>query len=762
MSKLVIVESGGKISSIQKALGDQYTIVSCGGHIQDLIPTELAVDIDNDFKPSYSSTNDQKIKISKLKSESKNKSIVYIGTDLDYEGHFIAHSCVTLLNLKNYKRIIFNQISAQALKKAIVNAGDLDYGAINAQISRRIIDRLYGFLVTQDLSKLIRGKFDRKNGTISAGRVQSPCLKLIYEKEKEIESFFEKDNVGFFKVRSILSELNCSLNKLESDPKFVPFEGKLAKISGSKNNKVIEDLLELLSTSKYKIVDITDEIVSRKPNPPYETSSLQRDAIKVMKINGKQVMDIAQKLYQKGHITYIRTDCVTISEEGHELIKQTIENKFGNKYYKRRDKKSSKNAQEAHEAIRPTHPDIIPDITDKQELQLYELIWKRTLASQMADSKHRVMTIQVKISKTKEYYFESTNEELIFDGFLKVTETKSDKKKLMTFEDGTELIMEKITAEMDFNKPPTRYTEPSILGKVKNLGIGRPSTSHVLIPHLLKHGHVTVNNFPGVKLDSIIYTVTKTGKISNKTKQITIGKENKVFFTTEIGKAIIECLLKHFENMIDYKFTASIEEEMTLVSKNKKQWRDVVSKYYEVLKQNRDIVANNLPQPAELKEICNYNDKKIYYSPSGKYGAYVFYIDGKTRVSRKLGNTDISDEKGIIALFENSDQKKELFEYKKKKVYLKKGQHGDFITYEKSKGNYVNRSVKGFDLENIEKLKLILEHPKILGKFRKTEIKLCYGPKGFYLNFNNQNVSTQNISVDLETAIAIISKKIVD
>lgn len=762
MKKLVIVEAAGKIKCIQKSLGDNYIVVASGGHIQDLKQKELSVDIDNNFKPTYNSTAKQLATIFSLQEMAKSSSLVYLATDLDYEGYFIAYSCIQLLKLKNYKRIIFNNTNKETILKAIKNGGELDMAIVNAQITRRIIDRLYGYLVSQDIRNLLSKDFSKKDGNISAGRVQSVFLKIIYEKELEIKDFFEKSNTGFFKIHGVFSSLNSTMYTIDSEPDVLPFVGKIAKIPSTITNEEIEELLSILSKSKYKIVHISDEIVSRHPKPPYETSSMQEDAIRIMKISGKQVMQIAQKLYQNGHITYIRTDCITISDEGHQLIHDTILDKFGKKYYHRRDAKSSKNAQEAHEAIRPTHPEKEPEIIDPDEKRLYDIIWNRTLASQMADSKHRVMTIQIKIIKNTDYYFESTSEELIFDGFQKIFNLKTD-DKLKSFDVDSIVVLEKMTATMDFNKPPSRFTESTLLSKMKKLGVGRPATTTNIVSHLLEHNHIVTKNYQGIQLDSITYNISKTKKISKKIKKVTIGKENKVFFTTDMGKAIISCLLKNFSNMLDIEFTANIEKEMLSVSKNKKKWQTVVEIYYNELKKSRDSLAKIMPVLATPEKICKYNNLDIFYS-NGPHGPYVFYLDeNKTKICRRLDNIDKKDTESIIKLFENNQEKsKPLFEYKKHKVYLRNGSYGEYISYRKNPKSdvYINRNIKGFNVEDVDKLILLLEHPKVLGKLKKIEIQLCYGAKGYYLKFNNQYVSTNNKKVDLDKAIEIISSRL--
>lgn len=658
---LVIVESPAKIKKISGFLGSKYNVQASYGHFRDLDNKTMSIDFDNNFEPFYVITKPDVVK--RLKKANKECSFLYIASDLDYEGSAIGQSILDVLKPKQYKRLIFNAITKDAIIKSIENAKELDKNQVNAQKARRVIDRLFGYLI----SPIIQKHFSKN---LSAGRVQSPTVKIIIEKENEITSF---NTISHYKVSGIFNKLNAILsNKLNQDY-IITFLNKCLK-------------------STFVIFDIVDKISIRSPSAPFTTSTLQQEANSKLNFSPDMTMKLAQKLYEGGYITYMRTDSKEISKEGHKDIKKIINEKYKG-YYQKNEFKNKTNSQEAHEAIRPTHCNVI-EIDDKSQNRLYKLIWKRTLASQMKSAKYKILTIKISISKIKEYYFESIFETLIDPGFLIIYGQNKEDELINTYQKDQILDMKKIIGKEEYTKASPRYTEASLIKKLEELGIGRPSTYVNIIKTIIDRKYVKIDNIEGIKKNIKIYTAKK-GEITEEEEEIIIGKEKKKIIPTPIGIIVNNFLDKNFSNLIDYKMTSNLEENLDQIANGNKIWYKVVKDFYDQLYPIIDKLNINNDRLLDSKD-------KIYATIT-KYGPAV-----KMLINNK-------------------------YKYAKINVPLT------------------------FDTITKEEAKELLEYPKSIGMYKKKEIIIKKGPYGIYMNYNKKNYPLKK-KINKEEAIKIINK----
>jgi len=736
MSILVIVESAGKISKISKILGKNYIVKACMGHFRDLDPLKMSIDFDNNFEPIYIITKPPVVK--NLKSVMKNVDMVYLAADGDREGAQIAQSLYHVLKPKKYKRLRFNEVTKKAIMAAIKNAGEIETDLVNAQKARRVLDRLFGYMISPILQKQLGGK-------LSAGRVQSVAAKIVIDKENEIIDFIEKNKDStFFKVNGLLSKFKSVLYE-SSDKKpyaFKPkdeFKGKIAKMPLiDKKNTNVTAFLKLCLKSDFLVHSITDRIASRSPAPPFETCTLQQEANRKFGMSIDITMRTAQKLYEGGYITYMRTDSVELSEEAHDEIKKVIIDEYGKDYYQKNVYKSkSESSQMAHEAIRPTHADLFSlekEIDDPYQIKLYKLIWQRTIASQMKPAKIKVITIQISISKYIEnklepfYYFQSQIENILFHGFMKVyVESTDDPLDDHTIKDfngslpkiGEKLNMDEIIAKQEYLRPPPRYSEASLVKYLKKMDIGRPSTYVNTIKTIIDRKYVKIDNVAGIEKKITTYSIKSENKkrimsIDEDNGTVLLGKESKKIIPTNLGISVNDFLVENFSEMIDYKFTAGMEKDLDKISNGEKIWHKVVQKFYDKLK----------PIVVEL-------DKK----------------KGVARESEKIIGVD---DDGI-------------------EIYAIKTRDGPAIRKKMGKKFAYANIEKPLTIETI-KLKdaiKLFEYPKLLGKYEKADVYLKKGPHGLYICCGNENFSfneTDETKIDrtkisLKQAIEIIKTK---
>ncbi len=573
IKNLVIVESPAKASTIEKFLGKDYTVTSSYGHIRDLVKKDMGIDTENGFLPKYEVPADKKKKVSELKKMAKEASTVWLATDEDREGEAISWHLKEALAIPNekIKRIVFHEITKPAILEAVSNPRTIDDHLVDAQQSRRILDRLVGFELSPVLWKKVRP-------SLSAGRVQSVAVRLIVDREREIQEFVSKDyfNVsGLFKVKSN-EGVDYSL-KGDLNTKFEDYDSAL-------------NFLEKCVDAKYSITALDKKELKKSPAPPFTTSTLQQEAARKLRFSVSKTMRLAQNLYEAGHITYMRTDSVNLSDFALGAAKETITQNFGSNYHhSRKYKTKSANAQEAHEAIRPTYfsSRTISNLS-REEAALYDLIWKRALASQMSDARIEKTTADIGIS-TSQHKFVATGEVILFDGFLKLyIESKDDDENededmsiLPPLTVGQSLDMKEITATQRFTRPSARYTEAALVKKLEELGIGRPSTYAPIISTVQDRGYVVKEEREGKPRNYNKLTLNSSGEILKEEKTEITGADKGKLFPTDIAFIVNDFLVKHFPNILDFKFTAKIEKQLDDIAKGEIERVEMLKKFYD-------------------------------------------------------------------------------------------------------------------------------------------------------------------------------------
>ena len=695
---LVIVESPAKAGTIQKFLGDEFIVKSSFGHIRDLQDNELSIDIDGGFNPEYVIPSDKKKVVADLKKAAKDAETVWLASDEDREGEAISWHLYETLGLTEdkTKRIVFHEITKSAILNAIENPRSIDMSLVNAQQARRVLDRLVGF----ELSPVLWRKIQPK---LSAGRVQSVALRLVVDREREILAF---DNTPYYKVDALFHPEGTPdqvLVKATLDRRFPDMESA-------------REFLEKCIGATFTISEIEKKETGRTPAAPFTTSTLQQEATRKLRMSVSQTMSIAQKLYEHGLITYMRTDSTNLSSLAINTAKTFICNNFGEEYSKvRQYKTKAKGAQEAHEAIRPTYIENTSIEGTPQEKRLYELIWKRTVASQMSDA--RLMKTDIKVAYDKgDEKFNVQASEVLFDGFLKLYMESSDEPAqdddmtiLPEMKTGARMFEEGITAECKFTAAPSRYSEATLVKKLEELGIGRPSTYAPTISTLTKgRGYITKGDKTGEK-----YPVTnlslKKGVIKASAKTETVGAEKGRLLPQDIGMIVTDYLVKNFDTILDYGFTANVEKDFDQIAEGELVWNSVISEFYG-------------PFHAKVQETLSNRE----YSS----------------LSRELG-VDPSDGQPLVARF---------------------GQYGPYVQKGEGEHKMYASMAPGQLIESItleEALKLF-ELPRTVGQHEGIDVICTKGRFGPYIKYGDRNVSlprgTDPLKVDLATCITLIEE----
>lgn len=626
IKSLVIVESPAKAKTIEKILGKDFYVTSSVGHIRDLPKKEMSIDIKNGFLPKYEISPEKKKTVSDLKKLVKDSETVWLATDEDREGEAIAwHLCEALgLDYKKTKRIVFHEITKSALTKAVNNPRIIDKHLVDAQQARRILDRLVGYELSPVLWKKV------KKG-LSAGRVQSVAVRVIVEREREIESFNAESS---FKIVG----------------EFLTEQGKKFNAELKKRFKTLDEakkFLDLVKDAHYTVSDLIVKPGKKSPSPPFTTSTLQQEASRKLNFSVKQTMVVAQKLYESGKITYMRTDSLNLSESAIENASNFITSEFGKKYSNpRRFKTKNESAQEAHEAIRPTDMTVSEIKAERDQTRLYELIWKRTVASQMADAELEKTVANIDISNSEEL-FVATGEVIKFDGFLKVymesTEDENgeenDSKMLPIIRKGENPDCEKITGRQTFKNPPARYTEASLVKKLEEMGIGRPSTYAPTISTIQDRGYVEKSDREGTERN--YFTLELIGnnlKVEEKT-EIT-GTERSKLFPTDMGLVVNDFLVKFFPEIVDFNFTAKVEEEFDEIADGKLEWQTMIAGFYqpfhETVMSSADISREDAVSTRELG--IDPKSGRPVYARIGPYGPMLQLGDKEDDVKPKFAS----------------------------------------------------------------------------------------------------------------------------
>jgi DNA topoisomerase I len=595
IENLVIVESPAKAKTIEKFLGKDFRVVSSFGHIRDLSKKNLGIDVENNFAPDYEIPKEKVKVVSELRKAAADSNNIWIASDEDREGEAIAWHLISVLKLDllTTKRIVFHEITKEAISNAIKTPRQVDMNLVNSQQARRILDRLVGFEISPVLWKKIQP-------SLSAGRVQSVAVRLLVEREREIFAFMTE---SAFRVTAIF--------RIDS----TDGENTILRAEASKrfpDEKEAFKFLELCSDSKYTVANISVKPGTRSPAPPFTTSTLQQEAFRKLGFSVAQTMAVAQKLYEAGKITYMRTDSTNLSALALVKVREMIISEFGEKYSKTRQfKTKSKGAQEAHEAIRPAYPDNPTTTGSQNEKKLYELIWKRTVASQMADALVEKTSISIEMSNSQ-VTFQANGEVIKFDGFLKVYAESTDQENndeeryvIPPVFKGMPLWYDNITATQKFTTPPPRYTEASLVKKLEELGIGRPSTYAPTISTIQNRGYVSREDRPGEKRQIKIITLLK-GKIAPSTKSEVAGKEKSKLFPQDIGMIVNDFLIENFSEIVDYHFTAEVEEQFDEIALGNIKWTGMLKKFYSPFHKTVTNTLENKERKSGVRLLGNH------------------------------------------------------------------------------------------------------------------------------------------------------------
>lgn len=694
---LVIVESPAKAKTIEKFLGKDFKVESSFGHIADLPSKELGVDVDGDFEPKYQVSSDKKAVVKKLKDLAKKAETVWLASDEDREGEAIAwHLAETLgLDKEKTKRIVFHEITKSAIMKAVENPRKIDYDLVDAQQARRVLDRIVGYELSPVLWRKVKGG-------LSAGRVQSVSVRLIVEREREIQEF--------------QPEASYRIDAQFSNEEGQSFKAKLPKTFSSKEEALA--FLEKNATAHFKVADLTKKPAKKTPAAPFTTSTLQQEASRKLYFSVSKTMTMAQRLYEAGLITYMRTDSVNLSDEARKGAEKEIIDAYGKEYSKERNfKGKAKGAQEAHEAIRPTDFSRHSVNIDRDQARLYELIWKRAIASQMSEAQLERTNVKIE-ANTHDEIFTANGEVIKFDGFLKVYLEGTDDED--TEQDGMlpamkvneTLLNNHITATQRYTRPPYRYTEASLVKKLEELGIGRPSTYAPTISTIQNRNYVEKGTIEGVEREYTQLTLIQ-GKVEDKKLTEKVGSDKGKLVPTDIGMIVTDFLVNHFQSILDYNFTAKVEDQFDDIAEGKEDWKAMMKSFYEKFH----------PVVEDVQENADRESGERILGEDPKTGKQVSVRLGKFGPMVQIGTVD--------------DEEKPTF------ASLGPDQQLNTITFE----------------EAMDLFKL----PKELGKYKGEVIEVNNGRYGPYVKFGKKYISLtpgqDPLNVEFEEAVELIKEK---
>ncbi|MEY4057801.1 MAG: hypothetical protein RLZ50_1013 [Bacteroidota bacterium] len=740
---LLIVESPAKAKTIEKILGEDFEVRSCYGHIRDLEKSEMGIDLKNKFAPRYSVPSDKEKVVKDLKSMAKKAKEVWLASDEDREGESISWHLAEVLGLdpKKTKRIVFHEITAPAIKKAVDNPRFINMDLVDAQQARRILDRIVGF----ELSPVLWRKIGMQK-SLSAGRVQSVAVRLIAEREREINQFLPE---SVFKVSALFTAPDINKKKVKFKA-----EGPQKLATGSAAEKFLNEC----KGAKYTVKDINVKDGKRTPSAPFTTSTLQQEASRKLGYSVSKTMLLAQKLYESGKITYMRTDSISLSETAVDAIKAEINSSFGAKYYQpRKFKNKNENAQEAHEAIRPTYMNE-SKVDDADLNRLYELIWKRTIASQMSDAQFEKTVAKIEVSTNKET-LSASGEVMKFDGFLKVyLESNDDEDEDATATEGEESLLPplavgqvldfiEMTGLERFSRPSARYTEASLVKKLEELGIGRPSTYAPTISTIMKRNYVEKREKEGIKRNFQILSLNNKDEITTVTSSEITGAEKNKLSPTDLGLVVTDFLKLHFSKVMDFNFTAKIEGEFDEIAAGKLLWSDMLASFYEPFHTTIEHTLENAERAKGERELGfdPVSGKKLI-TRMGRYGPMV-----------QIGHQD-EEEKPRFAKLKASqsietisfEEALELFklprtlgQFEEEDVSVNIGRFGPYAAHAK-KFYSLNKEMDPYTVTLEELTPMIAEKRKAKDErtikvFEKEKIQLLRGPYGPYIKQGLRN-----------------------
>jgi len=742
MSKnLLIVESPAKAKTIEKILGEDFEVRSCYGHIRDLEKVDMGIDLKNKFAPRYTVPSEKEKVVKELRSMSKKAKEVWLASDEDREGESISWHLAEVLGLdpKKTKRIVFHEITAPAIKKAVANPRFINMDLVDAQQARRILDRIVGF----ELSPVLWRKIGMQR-SLSAGRVQSVAVRLIAEREREINQFIPE---SIFKISALFSAPDINKKKVKFKA-----EGPQKLSTAGAAEKFLKDS----KGAKYTVKDIAVKDGKRTPSAPFTTSTLQQEASRKLGYSVSKTMLLAQKLYESGKITYMRTDSISLSETAVDAIKAEINESFGEKYYQpRKFKNKNENAQEAHEAIRPTYMNE-SKVADADLNRLYELIWKRTIASQMSDAQFEKTTAKIEVSTNKEI-LTASGEVMKFDGFLKVYLESNDEEEEDNNDEGESLLPPltkgqildfiEMTGLERFSRPTSRYTEASLVKKLEELGIGRPSTYAPTISTIMKRNYVEKREKEGVKRIYQILTLDNKDVIKQETGSEITGAEKNKLSPTDLGLVVTDFLKLHFEKVMDFNFTAKIEGEFDEIAAGKLVWSDMINSFYKPFHETIEHTLETAERAKGERELGfdAVTGKKVI-ARMGRYGPMV-----------QIGHQD-EEEKPRFAKLKASqsietisfEEAMELFklprilgQFEGEDVSVNIGRFGPYAAHAK-KFYSLNKEMDPYTVSLEELTPMIAEKRKAKDErtikvFEKEKIQLLRGPYGPYIKQGLRN-----------------------
>jgi DNA topoisomerase-1 len=796
--KLLIVESPAKAKTIEKYLDGTFKVKSSVGHIRDLDKGDKGIDIDKGFEPSYVVSPEKTKVVKDLKSAAKSASEVWLATDEDREGEAIAWHLCKVLDLDEHtaKRIVFREITKTAIQKAVLEPRTVDLNLVNAQQARRILDRLVGFELSGVLWRKVKNK-------LSAGRVQSVAVKLIVERERDINEFTPEQ---YYRVTAVF-------NVKDKNGRTAELKAELKRRLGELDEA--QEFAKACNGATFTIGDISKKPIKRRPAAPFTTSTLQQDASRKLGFAVRRTMSAAQRLYEQGFITYMRTDSTSLSAQATKAIEEEIKSQYGERYHKYRTFKSKKeNIQEAHEAIRPTYIERPSQGAESDQRRLYELIWKRTIASQMADAEIEKTTVKIGIS-TLDDQLQAEGEVLTFDGFLKVyMEAKDDddeseaKGMLPPLKVGQDLDLNELLATQRFTKAPARYTEASLVKKLEEQGIGRPSTYAPTISKIMEagRGYVTKESREGIERK---YNVVKLADLQVSTDQQveTTGATSNRLYPSDLGMVVVDFLDGHFEQVMDYKFTAEVEDRLDKVATGGQDWRTMLKEFYgpfhetvehtlehaerakgtrelgtdeetghtimatmtrygpviqigtreEVgeegkpkfanLKPGQSIATINLEDAMDLFELpktLGEFDGKIIEINRGRYGPYVKYEDKFVSIPRDEDPLKMSLARAVELVQAKLKEEEPVTHYEGEPVTKGKGRFGPFLKYKSMFVNIPRRydpdTISVDDMHELIQAKIEKEANRYIHQWPAEKITVENGRWGPFIKFKKKNV----------------------
>ena len=751
---LVIVESPAKAGTIQKFLGNGFTVKSSFGHIRDLHDSELSIDVNNGFAPEYVIPADKKKVVSELKKAAKEADMVWLASDEDREGEAISwHLFETLgLDAEHTKRIVFHEITKNAILNAIENPREIDMSLVNAQQARRVLDRLVGF----ELSPVLWRKIQPK---LSAGRVQSVALRLVVDREREILAF---NNEAFYRVDAIFhpeGTPETTLVKATLDRRFPDLESA-------------REYLERQIGATFTISSIDKKEGTRTPAAPFTTSTLQQEAARKLRLSVSQTMSIAQRLYEHGLITYMRTDSTNLSSLAINTAKKYIGETFGEEYSKvRQYKTKAKGAQEAHEAIRPTYIENTTIEGTPQEKKLYELIWKRTVASQMADA--RILRTDIKVSSDKgEEKFNVQASQVLFDGFLKLymesTDEPSQDDEMVILPEmniGAKMYENGITAECKFTSAPSRYSEATLVKKLEELGIGRPSTYAPTISTLTKgRGYIVKGDKTGEKRN-VTNLSLRNGIIRSSAKTETVGAEKGRLLPQDIGMIVTDYLVKNFETVMDYGFTANVEKDFDSIAEGEQTWNSVISDFYGPFHTRIQETLSNKEYSHVSRELgVDPADGQPLVARFGQYGPYVQKGDGDSKQYASLAPGQLIESITLEEALKLFELPRTVGQHEGIDIICTKGRFGPYIKYG-DKNISLPRGTDPLKVDLATCVKLIGDSLNnksggVISEFKDSDIQVINGAYGPYIKHAGSNYKIPK-GTDAETLTEDKCKEII-